>query len=92
MIYQKYTGEIKIKNKDRINLMISKDDLIKKQQEEIERLYSIIKEVREYIKDYELYYDEELGLVEMMGAGSTRTPVIESTPLLGILDKVEEKE
>ena len=64
---------------------------LKKVLEEIERLHSIIKEVRDYIKDYELYYDEELGLVEMMGAGSTRTPVIESTPLLEILDKVEEK-
>lgn len=38
MIYQKYTGENELKNIGRKNLLLSKDEVIKEQQEEIERL------------------------------------------------------
>ncbi len=38
MIYQKYTGEIELKNTEGENLLLSKDEVINKQQEEIERL------------------------------------------------------
>ena len=38
MIYQKYTGEIELKNIEGENLLLSKDVAINEQQEEIERL------------------------------------------------------
>lgn len=39
----------------------------------------------EYIENNELYYDKELGLVEMMGAKSNRIPVVKTYNLLDIL-------
>ena len=69
---EKYNNMLKRKNKE---ISILKDDkehlgeFLKESNEEIERLHSIIKEVREYIENNSLYeqdydYDYEENLVE----------------------------
>ena len=52
-------------------------------------LESKVKKAINYIKNFELYYDDELGLVNMLGAGNTRTPVVLSRGLLNILQEDE---
>lgn len=50
---------------------------------------SIIDKIKEYVKENTRYYDDELGLVEIMGAGHTRTPVVYLYGLLELLEEVE---
>ncbi len=54
-MYQEYTGEVKIKNESK-NLMISKDELIEKQQEEIKGLNA----------ELELYKDNQIHLINQL--------------------------
>ena len=70
---------------DLLDIISAKDMKIVMQNIEIERLHSIIKEVREYIKENTQWYDKELGLVEMEGYKSNRIPVIYLYGLLEIL-------
>lgn len=51
----------------------------------ITNLQQRIDKAVEYIENNELYYDKELGLVEMMGAKSNRIPVVKTYNLLNIL-------
>lgn len=50
MIYQKYTGENELKNIGRKNLLLSKDEVIYEQQEEIERLSKMLED--KFYKEY----------------------------------------
>ena len=49
----------------------------------------VLDKIKEYIKENTRYYDKELGLVEMMGAGETRTPVVYLYGLLELLEEIE---
>jgi len=52
--------------------------------------YKIVSDkIKEYIKENTRYYDKKLGLVEMMGAGETRTPVVYLYGLLELLEEIE---
>lgn len=57
--------------------------------EYINKQKEVIDKIKEYIKENTQYYDKELGLVEIMGAGETRTPVVYLYGLLELLEKIE---
>lgn len=52
-------------------------------------LLNKLDKIKEYIKENTRYYDKELGLVEIMGAGGTRTPVVYLYGLLKLLEEIE---
>lgn len=57
--------------------------------EYINQRKEVLDKIKEYIEENTQYYDKELGLVEMMGAGETRTPVIYLYGLLKLLEEIE---
>lgn len=64
-------------------------EMIQNLVEVIDKYKSTIDKIKEYVKENTRYYDKELGLVEMMGAGETRTPVVYLYGLLELLEEVE---
>ena len=62
---------------------------LKDLQEEKDKYKDVIDKIKEYVKENTRYYDKELGLVEMMGAGATRIPVVYLYGLLELLENVE---
>ena len=72
------------------NQLTRQDVKIEELEKEIERLNNIINEVREYIKNNTLWFDDELGLVEMEGYQTNRIPVVKTYYIDEILDKGEE--
>lgn len=59
---------------------------------QLQQKENVIKEVREYIEEEKLWYDKELGLVQIKGYKTDRIPIIYTCGLLEILDKGDKGE
>ena len=67
----------------------NKYQTLKDLQEEKDKYKNVIDKIKKYVKENTRYYDDELGLVEIMGAGATRIPVVYLYGLLELLEEVE---
>lgn len=63
--------------------------LYKEKLEQLDKYKNVIDKIKEYVKENIRYYDDELGLVEIMGAGATRIPVLYLYGLLELLEEIE---
>ena len=75
-------------DKDYKDIVVSEKSFVNLVQEN-NKQKEVLDKIKEYIKENTRYYDKELGLVEMMGAGKTRTPVIYLYGLLELLEEIE---
>ena len=81
-LLEKENRQLKVDLQEANDTLDTHNELIRHQKQALD-------EIREYIKENTWWFDEELGLVEMKGYNTNRTPVVYTCYLQNILDKVK---